>query len=101
MAERLVDSREGDDDGKLNTDAPAIGKFTNDKWVQWKLGFWEQMSQERSQNNVPLCYVIRPRTPKTTKELAAMDQETQRIYLVQHTGNKYVRDNKLLFSILK
>eukprot|EP00980_Cylindrotheca_fusiformis_P026992 scaffold18345_cov108-Cylindrotheca_fusiformis.AAC.1 len=32
MAERLVDSREGEDDGKLNTDAPAIGKFTNDKW---------------------------------------------------------------------
>ena len=73
-------------------------KFNPLNWINWKESFENYLSSLSSHNNVPLTYVIRP---IVDANYVFATEEEERIYSVALQGERYTRDRKRVFQILK
>ncbi len=88
------DERDADDDG-----VPAPKAFEPRKWVSWKLSFENYLSQQTSNQHVPLSYVLRSQTPPT--DLLQLNEEQQRFWQTTLVGVRFMRDSQQVWKFLK
>ena len=89
------DAHEADED----TSVQPI-KFKPVKWISWKHQLTNYLSQLKSlMHKLPLSYVIRSRTQPA--DVTDMDKEDQRFWTVRLSGDRFQKDNKKVWGILK
>ena len=93
-----MDRMEADDRDVDDEIAAKPENFDSVKWVQWRESFENYLSSLTSHNNVPLSYVIR-KAIDANYEFET--EEEERIYSVAFQGERYLRDRKRVFQLLK